>query len=70
MFAVKLLTHYILNTQQELTNIKHIHNTYLFNTISIGTPGYQIPTQNTSKDNDKYNTLVIKYLNKSYFQPF
>ena len=50
MFAVKLLTHHILNTQQKLTNIKHIHNTYLFKTISIGTPGYQAPTQNTSKD--------------------
>ena len=47
LFAVKLLTHHILNTQQELTNI---HNTYLFNTISIGTPGYRTPAQNTSKD--------------------
>ena len=49
MFAVKLLTHHILNTQ-ELSNIKHLHNTYLFKTISIGTPGYRTPTQNTSKD--------------------
>jgi len=49
MFAVKLLTHHILNIQ-ELINIKHIQKTYLFNTISIGTPGYQIPTQSTSKD--------------------